>query len=117
MFIQVAFNRLGFQRFRIPAAKDSRKASSSHTFLQNPENRPVVTLAECPTFPSVFRHSLSVPENGRAEQSGTDLGVAAESARFGDASKQPFTGLDPGGHRTEIARTVRRMTARIARKA
>ena len=42
-----------------------------------------------PDPPYVIRHSLSVPENGRAEQSGTDLEVAAESARFGDASSSP----------------------------
>ena len=42
------------------------------------------------TPPYVSRHAVSASENGRAEQSGTDLEVAAESARFGDASNQRF---------------------------
>ncbi|MEO2014459.1 MAG: hypothetical protein ABGZ53_08790 [Fuerstiella sp.] len=45
-----------------------------------------------PVFPYVIRHSLSVPKNGRPEQSGTEFELAAESARFGDASIERFSG-------------------------
>jgi len=41
-----------------------------------------------PSFSYHTRNSLSLPEEGRAEQSGTDLEAAGESSRFCDASTQ-----------------------------
>ena len=46
-----------------------------------------------PIFPYDFRRSLGASENGRAEQSDTDLEVAADKTRFGDASTQRFIGI------------------------
>ena len=54
---------------------------------------------------AAFRHSPGASENGRAEQSGTDLEIAAESARFGEPSTQRLTGrLSYSGrfHRCEL---------------
>ena len=66
------------------------------------ENRPFFdrrtrTLIS-PTPPYVSRHAVSASENGRAEQSGADLEVAAESARFGDASTQELMGSEKVGN-------------------
>jgi len=41
-----------------------------------------------PVFPYEFRRSQCAPENGRAEQSGTDLEVEGKSARLGELSTQ-----------------------------
>ena len=43
-----------------------------------------------PIFPYDFRRSLGVPENGRAEQSATNVEVTAEYGRMGDASKRRY---------------------------
>ncbi len=69
------------------------RLSSTHVYRTCQSNRLRPRYVNCGTSDkllNVIRHSLSVPKNGRPEQSDTDLEIAAESARFGEPSTLRF---------------------------
>jgi len=70
--------------------RKSRLRSKPRTYMDSYFDQRIRSVIS-PIFPYDFRLSLGVPENGRAEQSGTDLEVAGKSARLGDASIQRFS--------------------------